>query len=394
MSDFDAKALGQQLAEQFTARLDGLNISAEDYQDNATMLRDFNGIAAKMLSEDPGIETPSPTGEIALVPLDEKMIRQGLTLFSEGVYLALIKCMEMGITGEIIVPVPTNEDPNATGKLKLILMQNLAMNVYEQAKQLIVVTYGQEETPELQLSNEQLVEMMAQTADSALLYYINEHERQHGPIQIEAPAETMAAEGLQAAAPQAEAPEAAIDAPKAARPTKKAKPAASVKTPASLKGPTPHDKYGAVALLLTTIAADQRGRILQQFNAEEKELISFYSYPQHLEQNLDLGCVQGHLKRFKELLKEGSSSLSSNASQGIVQLARKHSREKLLSCLKDERPRVKRYIDSHFESGETSMSGPEGFSAPADRHHFSDILPSRVEEILYHYLLKRLEPTG
>lgn len=363
---FDPYALGQDIATEMIEKLGGLNLPPEDLDENAAILREFNQIAAQMLTEQ-GIQIPAADGSASNIPLDERITHQAMILFSEGLYFAMIKCAEMGITGDV----------------KKHLLQNLAMNVYEQSTQIVASTYGQEHTPDFQFTHEQQVQFICQGAESALMYYINEYEREFGPIEVEEPSpeivskveKTLVEEGI------IPAPEGL---PVAQAPMPSAKP----------KGPTPHDKYGAVALLLTTLPADQRGRILNNFNHEEKELIGFYSYPQHIEQNLDISCVQAHLKRFKEQVKQGGPGLRSSAYRGIARLAKNYPVEKLLSYVKDERPLVKQYLESHY-GGNHPPEGLSGMPAKnAENRHFSESLPGRIEEILYRYLSKRMEPVA
>jgi hypothetical protein len=361
---FDPYAYGQEIAADIIARYGSLNLPPEEEQDNGDIIQEFNKIAADMLSQEEGIEMPGANGAASLIPLDEKTIPQTQSLFAEGLYFATVKCAEMGIIGDI----------------KKHLLQNLAMDVYSQAKQITASTYGQEHTPDFQFPFEQQVQYIRQTAESALIYYINEYEKQYGPIEVEEPSpelisrveQTLAEEGI----PLPDAPQPQQIAP------------AQAPQPSKPKGPTPHDKYGAVALLMTTLPADQRARILRNFNPEEKELIAFYSYPQHIEQNLDISCVEGHLKRFKEMMRQGGTGLKSAAYRGIARLAKSIPKEKLLSCVKDERPLVKQYLEAHYGGPHQTGASQEGASG---NRHFSDLLPGRIEDILYRYLSKRLE---
>ncbi|MFX5914913.1 hypothetical protein ABTE45_19025, partial [Acinetobacter baumannii] len=86
---------------------------------------------------------------------------------------------------------------------------------------------------------------------------------------------------------------------------------------------------------------EQRVRILKSFSTEEKELITFYSYPQHLEDNLDMRAVERHLQAFKERFKKRRPDARSEAWEGIARLVASNSRQELLSWVKDERPAVK-----------------------------------------------------
>ncbi len=368
MANFDPQALGQAITADIAQRLALLPLSPEEAEENADILMEFGKIAVQMLGEKQGIEMPAPGGGNSMISLDEKIATQAISLFAEGVYFSMAKCVEMGITGDV----------------KRHLLQNLAMNVYEQAEQIVASTYGQEHTPDFQFTHEQQVDLVNQGAESALLYHINEYEREYGPIEIQAPAEQPQQPLLQNTHSAAEVPVAPIPA---------VSPPPPVATPRP-KGPTPHDKYGAVALLLGTLPADQRARIMKNFNPEEKELIAYYSYPKHIEQNLDVACVQTHLQRFKVMLEKGGPGLKSAAYRSISTLAKSYPLEKLLSCVKDERPAVKSYLESHYASdpAHATLAGLTGLEdAPEQSRHFSEGLSSRIEEILYRFLARRLE---
>lgn len=365
--EFDPLQIANEIAESMIPRFATLGMTPEENQEDSGILREFCKIAAGMLRDEPVIEMP---GVAQRIELDQATFTQALTLFIEGIYLAMIKCLEMNISGDTLISNP--QDPNMQIKAKNYLLENLALDVFNQAKQVVATTYGQEHTPDLQIGHEQQVQFMAQTAESALIYYITEYERQHGPILVEEPPARLLPKVEQAMV------EDGVPLPVAAPAPAQAKP----------KGPTPHDKYGAVALLLGTIPAEQRGRILQNFNAEEKELITYYSYPDHLEQNLDLTCVNEHLRRFKELMKQGGPTLKSAAYRGISRLAKSRPLTEMLSYIKDERAVVKQYLESHYNEP------LEHLPVPQKDRHFADLLPPRIEEILYRYLAKRVEAQG
>lgn len=382
MVNFDPVALAEETTAQFEARFQALGVSPEEFQENLGIMHSFNKIATEMLATSPGIESP---GSAQPIPHDDKTIHQTLSLFSEGIYLALVKCLEMGITNQITgygqVQNEQGVEESKEVQAKSYLLQQVAGDVFTQTNQIVASTYGQENTPDFQFSFEQQVEWINQAAEGSLLYHIAEWEQRNGPIEVaEVPSRLL---------PKVEQAmrEDGVPIPHSAGST------APVQSQA--KGPTPHDKYGAVALLLTTLPADQRARILQNFNAEEKELISFYSHPQHIEQNLDTACVETHLKRFKEMLKQGGSTLKSSAWRGMARLAKSTPQEKLLSWVKDERPGIKRYIASHYGQAAGQLSFIEGSSPTAPRgRHLTELLPGRIEEILYKYLAKRLDPTA
>lgn len=366
MAELDMQNIVDQVSNQMIARLDPSWLTPDEYQENCTIVVEFNRIAANMLQGEQAIEVPGSDP----IPMDEVLLNQALLLFAEGIYYAVIKCAEIGLVGD----------------LKRNLMQNLAMEIYNQARQVVIATFGQEHTPEFQFSHDQQVDIIAKATEGYLVAYITDYERDNGPIDYQPAKErpTDMDPEVPPAVPSADpvAPEQPASLPVAETPAhlpEKAQPAA-----------TAHDKYGAVALLLTTLPSAQRARILQGFTVEEKELIEYYSYPQHLEQNLDMACVEAHLKRFQELIRKSAPAVKSGVQQGIARLVESYSPEKLLSYVKDERPLVKRYLESQY----AAQAGRLGkIQSRQQARQPVGQLPARIEEILYKYLSKRLEPS-
>jgi hypothetical protein len=362
LENIDIQAFSQHLLAHFSNELAGSGLPPEEIQDNIGIIEQFNNIAVGLLREEAGIELPGAT---QVIPWDEKTAVQGLTLFAEGIYLGMIKCYQQGIPNDI----------------KKKLLQEFAMDVYNQAKQVVASTYGQEHTPEFQLSHEQQVALINQAASNALMFYVNKHEQEYGPIEAGAvPAGPMTMPATTSNMVQQVHP------PAAPQPTPQ-----PAQQPVRPRGATPHDKYGAVALLLTTLPASQRARVLQQFNEEEKELISFYSAPQHIEQNLDLTYVEQHLKRFKAIFKQASPAAKSQGHAGLARLAAQYPMEKLLSYVKDERPAVKQALLAVYqpENSHPLIPIPQKVAPKQNPNK----LPSRIEDILYQHLQRRLEVT-
>lgn len=354
----DLQTALEQVTSQMIARLDVTVLAPEEYEEDCNILAEFNRIAAGMLHQEPGIEMP---GAPQPIPMDENMVAQALTLFCEGIFYTISKCTEMGITGD----------------LKKQLLQTVAMEVYNQSKQIVAATFGQEHTPEFQFTHDQQVEIIHKATEGHIVAFITEYESVNGPIE---PPEPKPSRQPPPQAMPEPAPQVASPAP-SPRPPEEPAPAALMKQSAA-KG-TPHDKYGAVALLLTALPSAQRARILKGFNAEEKQLIEYYSYPQHLEQNLDMASVEAHLKNFRELLLKDNARLKAPSHKGIARLIESYPAEKLLSCVKDERPLVRRYLESRSTGSSGSI---QARTAP-------ETLPPRIEDILCKYLTRRLEPS-
>ena len=385
LENWDLNAAAENVSADILPRLNDIELEDEERAAATQLLGQFNVIAADMIQKSPGLEMP---GAAQPIEWDEEHAMQALSLFAEGIYYAVVRCHNMRIPPEI-----SNE-----------LLQTMALDVYNQAIQVVASTYGQELTPEYQFSQGQQVEFIQKGGESALIYYVNEYERQHGPIHPEEeespnyedqatyeqnPPETddtnIWAEEEPVAEPEA-LPEPVAEAPAPPPPPPKKAPPAK---PAPKSAPDPKDKYAAVALLLTTLKADKRKKIIANFNEKERELIAYYSYPQHLE-GLDVANVKKHLQTFKELLQNGGSSLKSGAYKGIEDMAKALPAEKLLSLVQEERPKVRQYLARHYESDESLLPG-EGIPAAPQPAHLAEFLPPRVEEILFRHLGKRIK---
>jgi hypothetical protein len=368
--DIDVPVLVRQITDEKVGRMASLDMSDREFDENAGILYDFNYIAANMLKEEPGIDMP---GAPQPIPTDEAVIRTILSLFSEGVCFAMGKCLEMGITGE----------PKKT------ILQNMALEVYNQAKQIIACTYGQEHTPNFQFSPDQQITMINQAAEGHLMYFIGEYEKEHGPILIE--------ENRSYPSPPVPEPTESLPALPSAPPL----PVQIPDLPENrVPSPTPpggndlarnREKYAAVALLLTTLNPSQRTRILKNFSAEEKAWIVHYSELSRIRAELDFKGVQAHLKHFKEWLTQNRGSSKTPAGRQLSKLAGQFSREKLLSWVSEERSGVQRYLDGCYEKPTAAV--PPWRSSPTNQFRSDNTaaLPPKVEDILYRYLSRRIE---
>lgn len=358
LENVDFQSFLQELNRHFAERLAGSGLPSDEVQENIEILAQFSNIALGEILKEPGISLP---GTEQLIPWDEKTSTQGLTLFAEGIYMGMMKCFQLRIPSDV----------------KKRLLQEFALDVYTQAKQVVASTYGQEHTPEFQLSHEQQVALINQSADSALMFYLNRYEQENGPIET-----------------TGTVPVGPLTLPETSSETVRQAAAASVMPAAPVRpqGPSPYDKYGAVALFLRMLPASQRSKVLRTFNEEEKELIAFYGEPKHIEQNLDIHCVAEHLKRLKSLFRSsGASKPSAKRSGALSKLAERYSADELLACVQDERPAVRQALTEACRLGSAHPLAP--LMADADVEQ-PERLPSRIEEILCRHLQRRLEATS
>lgn len=367
---FNPETVAHEVATMLYQRMASMNLPEDVSQNTAGMLFEFAKIAGGLILEEPGLENPA-TKE--MIPFDMAMTHQGIELFCEGLFHTAMKCYEKGLPNE----------------LKSHFMQTVAQEIYVQTKQIIISTYGQEATPEHQIPKSQQVEWINQTAENTLIYLVNEYEKQNGPIPLE-PQEIPAAAPVHAPVAElpSEDPMASLDPMESMAESVPEMPAPPEAPGPAPKGPHPHDKYAAVALLLGTLRASHHETILRRFNGEERELIRFYQDPEVVEKNLDLTSVNRHLQNFKTLVKQGSHNLKNKAVKAMEEMMARVPKESVMVHVEKERTIVLQYLQTYFPEVE------EGEEAPRSRRKlpFGEILPPKVEDVLYQYLNHRLEP--
>ena len=166
MDGLDPNRFAQQFVDDFRFRMMGEDFEEPEIEENLGIIHGFIGIALAEIQKQGEIEIPG-TGQA--IPFDENVTGQTIGLFTEGLYYGMQRCRDMGITGD----------------LKTFFLQSLALELFNQAKQMVITTFGQEHTPEIQFSFDQQVNFINQFAESGLLYLVNEHEKEHGPINPE-----------------------------------------------------------------------------------------------------------------------------------------------------------------------------------------------------------------
>ncbi len=384
---------------------------------NSNIIHQFIPIAYNLVQQEEGITVP---GSDKIVPYSEVMIMQVLTLFAEGLYHTQVMCFQLGVDPNFVINEGTEQAS--------LLIQQIAMDLYNQTKQVVISTIGQEHTPELQFSHEQQVNFIHQTAESTLMLYINElglktKEIEEDNDDKDATSNATASTPDKAIAPPVVAEEEPIIAetfdeaeeePEPPAPVIETKP---IQEPAKepLKGPTRHDKYAAVALLLGMLPDSQKQKLLTNFSVEELELIEFYKDSANIKQNLDIPSVKQHLDQFKSLFKTTEGKLKSEAYDDLTDIVTRIPEGKLINWLKEERPRLRHYIksfipeDSDFHDRfselfeETYTDSPNitlvSSTIGSDQHqaqnapYLSETLPPKIEAVLHEYIQESLEAT-
>lgn len=376
--ELNVEYLAHELTTLLNQRMVEMRLPDTEVQSNANILFEFAKIAGKLIQDEGGFPHPVTNEN---VPYDLITARQIMDLFTEGLFQAALLCTQKGLPFE----------------LKSQFLQSLAQDVYGQAKQIAITTIDQDQTPGTQIPREQQVQWVVQTAESALLYYIDQHEKQFGPIQaVTPPPDPMMGPEFQPSAGAIPAYPAETEAllPPVGDPLGLSAPEAMA--PAAPKGPHPHDKYAAVALLLSTLDNQTASLLMRRFNPDEKQLIQYYQDPVAVDANLDISCVTRHLKTFKQLMKEGSPQLKSKTVDHFEALAKAVPRDRVYQMVSYDRPKVKQYLEGYFPKPDADMDlaftfwGDAGAQRKKQGLHFREILPPKVEEALYDYLAQKL----
>ncbi|MDX2085919.1 MAG: hypothetical protein SFZ03_11090 [Candidatus Melainabacteria bacterium] len=359
---FNPEAVAQELIQPFHEGMQQSGIPADEIQTNTNIAFEFAKIAGSLILQEPGFKPPNSD---QFLPFDEKMARLCIQMFLDGVYHAAMKCWEYGIVGD----------------LKSQLLQSLAQDVFFQSKQLVASTYGQEDTPEIQFSQQQLKEWTLQAAESILMHYISEFEKQYGPIQqftqqAQAAAAPEQAPPAQAPAPPppTEPPAPAAEAPIPPPPTEAPAPAVTQpepppqapapspvqQPPATLEAApvlanqdgsirhTPYDKYAAVALFLSTLPGPRADRFLKQFGeAERQAILAYYEKPELIENELDVRAVTAQLEALCQRMAQQRQEILAKESPGqrkIKKLLKTTPVQRVIHLIQPERPLLQQMV--------------------------------------------------
>ncbi len=329
----------------------------EEGQESAAQFFNMGMIAAQQIQQEGAIQ-PQDTNQS--IPYTEDMAQRVIKYFLLGLNAGLLKASENRI--------PSQE--------KWQLLQNVAYHVFEQSKQAVVMTLGQENTPEVQISDEQIVGWLSQTAIEALLYYLNEYEKQNGPIaRTDEPVMpdllNQPEEPVQEA-PQQSLAETALVQPQQPQPAPAQAQPAPQQPAATAQVPEIHHKYAAVALFVSNLPNKRQQQILSVFQPEEQQLIQQYRDPEVIAQNLDLGRVAKYLRSFKEKMGQPRAAKQSRYASTASEVIRDLPPQRLDRLFQNERPFVRGYVNQ--------------FTQASDREFDPYSLPPGVEESLLIYL--------
>ncbi|MEM0950746.1 MAG: hypothetical protein AAGI66_01220 [Cyanobacteria bacterium P01_H01_bin.74] len=383
LNDEQKEQLVVQTAQKILGRLNTSESSLTEAQvaDCQKFLLDFTRIACSMYVNESGIALPNSDQTI---PLTEAMITQGLGLFAEGVYFSVRKCQDLNIQGD----------------LQGQIMQGLAMEVYNQSKQVVSATYGQENTPDFQFSEEQQVEIILKAADVYLVACINDYEKNYGPInpdntaldpnmehgpsvdnsnegsvlQDPLPPPAQEKETNDSASPSAEVSEEETQLiPSTPEPVVHKPQKQPAIPPDPLKSRLKHrkkpkenknNKYGAIALLLSKIPETAAKRFLSQFSKKELVLIERYKNKQAIYDELDPPTVEIYVKQLYALVIAHEKKLQQNPVNQLKKIFGSHPEITVTRFLKTERQRVKQFVKQQYVYYAKSKRKPEKIGKP------------------------------
>ncbi len=364
---FNPEQVILELGQRFEVKLKKESLSPEDQAYLLGFINQFAQIAAQQILEQRMIEVPPEASREGFSSLPYTGVSAGQTmfLFCEGVYYAVLKGWKMGL--------PQDFHTQLAG--------SVAQHVFDTTKQLVLSTQGQELTPEYQITEEQQIAYVNQTAESALLYYVNEYEKTNGPFN---PEERVVEEEL-------EAPEIVTDEP---RVEAKPLPPQPVQSNVPAGSREQHTKYAALALLLTTLKPSQQQKIFQQFTPEEQQVMNYYALPQNVERVLDIHQVTEHLMKLKKQIKADHTSIASRsmANRAIEEMTQVYPKENLIAYVNHERPKIKKYLESSFATTD-KMDPMSLFTATDETQNEAkddQSLSSKVESVLHRFLSQQV----
>jgi hypothetical protein len=290
----NAEALIHSLCQEYEQRFLNEGIPEADIPVMINFLARMAQVSVQLTQNEAPISVP---GSGQMVSFEGPLAETTIRLFSEGLGFALIKTHQQEIPDEV----------------RGDLLQNVAQYVYETSKQVSLSTFGQEDTPEFQIPIEQQAQMVYQTAESALAFFVAEHEKQNGPLNPNGATHQEADPFLTSAMAAPHGLPAMDDAPLApVEPAPTLIPAAE--DPQSTPFPQPlsgsalasHTRLAAVALLLNVLPPAKGQAIWQRFSPEQQQWIHHYQNPAAIEQALDMAAVQTQLSQLRQQL-QGSS---------------------------------------------------------------------------------------
>jgi hypothetical protein len=344
--NLDPNTMVQHFTADTQAILEQAGMPTAQAQALVVIVQQFVSIATQQINQQPFFQASA--NDVA-IPFDEAMCARCIELFAFGVQHAAKRTYHQQLNTE----------------LASAMLQNLAQDVFLQAKQVVASTIGQENTPELQFPKEQLIGWMTQSADAALVYYVNEYEKQNGPIAgrtdfADEPEMAMAMQPPPQPMLDDEAPPVTADSLAAAPlpepvSTRHASPVAQ---PTATAKATPrktvtHEKWAALALFISTLPQAQQDEWLMLFDTDERNTLIYLMNPDHVIQHCHLAEVVAHLRSLQQTLWRQLSSPEFKEQKLQTQLMAALgalSPQRVSVLAHQQRPVLKRYLQVMSEA--------------------------------------------
>lgn len=380
LQSMDFPALVQQEVNQLVGGWYEAGLTEEDIQECYAKMFEMGGVASQLIVQEGGIQ---PEGAPRAIPYSPEMAQRLVHYFLKGMDSAVIKSYQQQL--------PSVE--------KWEFLQKSALHVFEQSKQAIIATLGQEHTPDVQISDDQIYSWLNQTSVEALLYYLAEHERQFGPLTQ--PMDSSFPEVSQATSDQpmeAMAPEPAEEEIYAPDPYAEPEPVYTDEPAETIPEPIPvaasaaptqtadiYHKYAAIGLISSTLAPEQSQRLLAAFDSDTQALIYKYQQPEQLiADHLDLRRVAHYVRSFKgrlsDLLGKAAEPKVSTYMTALSTVIQHLPQPRIEKLFQQERANVRGYLTQFIQTQSDDQQEPiEANQAPYT-------LPSGVEESLWLYL--------
>lgn len=410
--EFNPQALLQTLAEQYELRFREAGIPEESIPRMVMFLSRMAEVSIQLAQQEKEIRIPNTEHAI---PYDAHTTTRVVELFSEGIGEALLRSVQMKLPDEA----------------SDMILQNVAQYVNDTAKQVVLSTYGQENTPELQIPEEQQLELVYQTARSALDHFVQQYEEQEG-VSLTEDADSMLGDVEMGDSSEMDAmlsdDDSSSEAPSSGQsegqappppqsqqqatpePPQKKSPSVQPQQPAIPGGhlpPVVHEKLAAVSMLLNTVPQEQGQNIFNMFDPSQQDVIRFYLDPANVFQRLDMNAVLKQLHALKQRLfgdnspsmeQKGSPQPSENITspasseeptpsyRALKELSGSVPKSVLTGLVHRERLLIRQSVDDLYDDD----LPVEAMLTKASTKQPKTGLPTQVEMLLSDYLQQRV----
>lgn len=361
-ADLDTEELTQALLAKMKEKMEKARLPQHEVDGSLEMVYSYCKQAADFLCQEPSFQ--SQEGDPYIV-FEVEHCRTCMTLFMEGMGQACLKSWSYKIPPDV----------------KAELLRQIAWTSFLDAKNTTSTIIAQDISPEIQMPLDQLTGILHQSAESALLYYMSEWEKENGPIppyepdkpanDLQRPQITMPAVDSQLNPPHEEASQEALALstpvllpealPQPAYPQQAYNAGyeehsvaqALVLPAASAPEPSPKDKWGALALFFSLLEKNAQTVWLERFSPDEQALITHYQSLDNIPKELNVAGVAHQLSVLQQQLFAEQKAPSYQQTRWRNQVLKqfKPLSPQQIAVLSDaERPLTRRYYTSLWEA--------------------------------------------